>query len=94
MNKKRLIQAAIDLAVAVLPGYIVLLAPPARTDPQPSTGELPGKILMVQIDALIARWLPTAPGSLNKGAYGASESPKAAPPTRTCELLMLSVVFV
>lgn len=52
MNKKRLIEAAIDLAVAVLAGYIVMLAPVAGTAPQPPARELPGKILMVQIEAL------------------------------------------
>lgn len=52
MNKKRLIEAAIDLAVAVLAGYIVMLAPVAGTAPQHPARELPGKILMVQIEAL------------------------------------------
>ena len=52
MNKKQLIQAAIDLTVAVLAGYIVMLAPVSRTAPQPPARELPGKMLMVQIEAL------------------------------------------
>ena len=52
MNKKRLIQAAIDLTVAVLAGYIVMLAPVTGTAPQPPARELTGKMLMVQIEAL------------------------------------------
>ena len=52
MNKKQLIQAAIDLTVAVLAGYIVMLAPVSRTAPQPPARELMGKMLMVQIEAL------------------------------------------
>lgn len=52
MNKKRLMQAAIDLTVAVLAGYIVMLVPVSGTAPQPQARELPGKILMVQIEDL------------------------------------------
>lgn len=52
MNKKRLMQAAIDLAVAVLAGYIVMLIPVSGTAPQPPAREFPGKILMAQIEDL------------------------------------------
>jgi hypothetical protein len=52
MNKKQLIQAAIDLTVAILAGYIVMLAPVTGTASQPPARELPGKMLMVQIEAL------------------------------------------
>ncbi|MFI3048697.1 MULTISPECIES: hypothetical protein [Pseudomonas syringae group] len=51
MNKKRLIQAAIDLTVAVLAGYIVILVPVTGPTSQPPATQLPGKLLMVQIEA-------------------------------------------
>jgi hypothetical protein len=78
MNKQQLIQAAIDLTVAVLAGYIVLLAPLPWTDPQPPIRALPGKILMVQIEALSeALHRPSEldghrlhPKALGKGAQG------------------------
>lgn len=50
MSKKQLMQAAIDLTVAVLAGYIVLLAPVTWTSPQHPARELPGKTLIVQIE--------------------------------------------
>nr|AFK89838.1 hypothetical protein [Pseudomonas syringae] len=51
-----MIQAAIDLTVAVLAGYIVILVPvtgPTSQPPatQPPATQLPGKLLMVQIEA-------------------------------------------
>lgn len=52
MNKKCLIQAAIDLAVAVLAGYIMMLVPVTGITSPPPVRELPGKTLMVQMDIL------------------------------------------
>lgn len=43
MSKKQLIQAAIDLTVAVLAGYIVLLAPVTWTSPLPPCQRVTGQ---------------------------------------------------